>query len=503
MKGVAPGWQWRRSGLAHEVFISHSVADKEAALAACALLEREGIRCWIAPRDVAPGAPWAAALVDAIRASRVLLLVLSSRSNDSEHVLREVAASADAKLPVLTFRIEDTQPSTELSYYIRRSHWLDATRPPLAAALPGLVDAVRRLLEGRASGARGASSGAGSADGPRRGPLVRLLGSRLGRNVAVGGLALAVMGGLAFAWARRSATLTIESEPADAVATVDGTRAGSTPLAVSLAAGSHGVRVSRAGFKEWAKVIDVVSGERTSFSLQLMVADARDAAAVNLLARSLGVQLEELALPPAERAGPEGAPLELIMPRGRVRIADLTTLVMDADPTRVEPSGVVALRRGEEALWDTPFDPRAAAYEVVVPDDARARLRVGDVLRWGWYPVGGLPVTVELQIVEDGTSPLFAEIDAHLGQQPPAVRHHLKLQGCADRQLYAAAFLEARRLAAADPLDLRARAMMERSLTLSGGGELRVTARVRSELRDAPDAERAWVFPSSLPGMDR
>jgi TIR domain len=35
--------------MAHDVFISHSHADKPAADAACAALEARGIRCWIAP----------------------------------------------------------------------------------------------------------------------------------------------------------------------------------------------------------------------------------------------------------------------------------------------------------------------------------------------------------------------------------------------------------------------------------------------------------------------
>jgi hypothetical protein len=38
-----------------DVFISYSHQDKPTADAACATLEAEGIRCWIAPRDVAPG----------------------------------------------------------------------------------------------------------------------------------------------------------------------------------------------------------------------------------------------------------------------------------------------------------------------------------------------------------------------------------------------------------------------------------------------------------------
>jgi hypothetical protein len=52
--------------MAHDVFISHSSKDKLAADAACAVLEGEGIRCWIAPRDITPGAEWSASIIDAI-----------------------------------------------------------------------------------------------------------------------------------------------------------------------------------------------------------------------------------------------------------------------------------------------------------------------------------------------------------------------------------------------------------------------------------------------------
>ena len=56
--------------MAHDVFISHSHADKPAADAACAALEAKGIRCWIAPRDINPGQDWAASIVEAIRGAR-------------------------------------------------------------------------------------------------------------------------------------------------------------------------------------------------------------------------------------------------------------------------------------------------------------------------------------------------------------------------------------------------------------------------------------------------
>ena len=44
--------------MAHDVFVSHSVKDADVAEAIVARLEAESVRCWVAPRDVVPGADW-------------------------------------------------------------------------------------------------------------------------------------------------------------------------------------------------------------------------------------------------------------------------------------------------------------------------------------------------------------------------------------------------------------------------------------------------------------
>ena len=53
--------------MAHDVFISYSKNDKATADAVCHALEADGIRCWVAPRDVSPGLSWKQSIVDAIR----------------------------------------------------------------------------------------------------------------------------------------------------------------------------------------------------------------------------------------------------------------------------------------------------------------------------------------------------------------------------------------------------------------------------------------------------
>ena len=77
--------------MAHDVFISYSHHDKPTADAICAKLESGGLRCWYAPRDIAPGTDWAASIIDAIKASKVFVLVFTNYSNVSQQVIREIS----------------------------------------------------------------------------------------------------------------------------------------------------------------------------------------------------------------------------------------------------------------------------------------------------------------------------------------------------------------------------------------------------------------------------
>lgn len=132
--------------MTHDVFISYSSQDKTVADAVCAKLESRKIRCWIAPRDVPPGKPYAASLINAINASKVVVLILSADSNKSVHVLREIGEAVNNGIPILPLRIEVVEPSEEMRYYIQSLHWLDALNPPRERQLEKLSDSVQALL---------------------------------------------------------------------------------------------------------------------------------------------------------------------------------------------------------------------------------------------------------------------------------------------------------------------------------------------------------------------
>jgi hypothetical protein len=132
--------------MSHEVFISYATEDKPIADAVCAHLEAKRVRCWIAPRDVFPGLPYAEAISEALAASRLLVLVLSSHSNASQQVAREVEAAVAEGFPVIPLRVENVQPSKSMAYFIKSVHWLDALTPPLEHHLRTLADTIHLLL---------------------------------------------------------------------------------------------------------------------------------------------------------------------------------------------------------------------------------------------------------------------------------------------------------------------------------------------------------------------
>ena len=133
--------------MAHDVFISHSAQDKTVADAVCAALENAAVRCWIAPRDVLPGRSFAGEITRAIQQSKVMVLIFSAHSNNSEQVLREVQLAVSSHLHIIQFRIEDVRPNDDLTYFLSTPHWLDALSPPLEKHALRLIAAVKVLLE--------------------------------------------------------------------------------------------------------------------------------------------------------------------------------------------------------------------------------------------------------------------------------------------------------------------------------------------------------------------
>jgi len=103
--------------MAHDVFVSYSNKDKNVADAVCSTLESNGIRCWIAPRDITPGAPFAESIIDGIKGSKVFVLIFSSNSNQSNQVIKEVDRAVHHGLVIIPLRLEDVPMSKQLDFH--------------------------------------------------------------------------------------------------------------------------------------------------------------------------------------------------------------------------------------------------------------------------------------------------------------------------------------------------------------------------------------------------
>ena len=108
------------------VFISYASEDAAVADRIRARLEQDGVTCWIAPRDIEPGASFPAAITAAIRSCDAQVLLLTAQANASRHVLSEVELAFNSGKPILAVLVGTVTPSPDLQYFISTSHWFDA-----------------------------------------------------------------------------------------------------------------------------------------------------------------------------------------------------------------------------------------------------------------------------------------------------------------------------------------------------------------------------------------
>ncbi len=180
--------------MVHHVFLSHATEDRDTAIQICAALEGEGISCWIAPRDVKAGTDYAAAILDAIRTSDLVLLVFSSFADRSPYVLREVERAVAYERPLLALRIDDAAPSASMEYYVNVWRKVEATAG-VEKNRDEIVAAVREAIGAPASAGGSASGSTKKAAAPWRWSR-RKWGIALGSAVLVIALALGLGLGL-------------------------------------------------------------------------------------------------------------------------------------------------------------------------------------------------------------------------------------------------------------------------------------------------------------------
>jgi adenylate cyclase len=168
-----------------DVFVSYASQDAAVANSVVEALEKYGIRCWIAPRDVKPGAQYADAIVRAINEASTLVLVLSLSSVGSSHVSREIERAASKHKQIIALKIDGALLTPALEYFLSESQWIDVTALGMPGALSGLSDSIGQTPTP-------ASSAIGAAGPSAANPVILtgLRSSRVSTRVVVAAVAL-------------------------------------------------------------------------------------------------------------------------------------------------------------------------------------------------------------------------------------------------------------------------------------------------------------------------
>jgi TolB-like protein/Flp pilus assembly protein TadD len=165
------GGDEKASGSTPTVFISYASQDAAVAAALVEALERHGVKCWIAPRDVKAGALYADAIVRAISGAKAFVLVLSESAIASSHVSKEIERASSKKRPIIALRIDAAPLTPALEYFLSESQWVEAQAGNIDAAYVKLIDAIREPAraapETLVTGVPGTSAGMASAAHPK------------------------------------------------------------------------------------------------------------------------------------------------------------------------------------------------------------------------------------------------------------------------------------------------------------------------------------------------
>lgn len=99
------------------VFISYKSEQKQIALKIKNILEENGISCWMAPESIPGGSNYAAEITQAINCCKEFVVILSSLSQDSKYVLKEIDFAIKTNKNILPFVIDEFDFNNSIDYY--------------------------------------------------------------------------------------------------------------------------------------------------------------------------------------------------------------------------------------------------------------------------------------------------------------------------------------------------------------------------------------------------
>ena len=129
-----------------EVFISYSSVDLVSAETVRNVLEKNGLSCWMAPRDIPGGSNYTKEIPGAIRNCKAFVLILSENAQSSHWVLKELDSAVNCGKVILPFMVEDCTLNDEFNFLLTGAQRYAAYQKK-AEALEILIGRIRNILD--------------------------------------------------------------------------------------------------------------------------------------------------------------------------------------------------------------------------------------------------------------------------------------------------------------------------------------------------------------------
>ena len=130
----------------HDIFISYSTKDQAQAETVRDILEKNGIPCWMAPRDIPGGSNYTKEIPVAIRSCQVFVLVLSDNAQSSPWVLKELDMAVNCGKVILPFMLEDCQLNDEFNFLLTGAQRYAAYQKK-AEAMENLIKRILAVVD--------------------------------------------------------------------------------------------------------------------------------------------------------------------------------------------------------------------------------------------------------------------------------------------------------------------------------------------------------------------
>ena len=144
----------------HDVFISYKSEDEALAMRVRAVLEANGVPCWIAARNIQPGANYAVDIPAAIESASVFVLVLTEQAQESPWILKELDSAIASRKLILPLLFGKFKLNRAITFLLTGVQYYD-TGDNLDKTVVQLVPQIKKAVA------------AGKPKGKKKGPKIK------------------------------------------------------------------------------------------------------------------------------------------------------------------------------------------------------------------------------------------------------------------------------------------------------------------------------------------